>query len=34
MKLVEHRGFEAAAALITELTAGRVNPVDGHVVLF
>jgi hypothetical protein len=33
MKLVEHRGFEAAAALISDLTAGRVNPVDGHVVV-
>ncbi|MEY4579017.1 MAG: hypothetical protein RL701_3720 [Pseudomonadota bacterium] len=33
IKLVEHRGFDAAAALITDLTSGRVNPLDGHVVL-
>jgi hypothetical protein len=32
MKLVEHRGFDAAAALIADMTAGRVNPLEGHVV--
>jgi len=33
MKLVEHRGFDAAAVLVTDLSAGRINPLDGHVVL-
>ena len=33
MKLVEHRGFDAAAALIADMTTGRVNPIDGHVVV-
>jgi hypothetical protein len=33
MKLVEHRGFEAAAALVKDMASGRVNPSDGHVVL-
>jgi hypothetical protein len=32
MKLVEHPGFEAAAALIQNMVAGRVDPSDGHVV--
>lgn len=32
MKLIEHPGFEAAASLIADLTQGRVNPLDGHVV--
>lgn len=33
MKLLEHPGFEAAATLISNMTAGKVNPSDGHVVL-
>lgn len=33
MKLVEHRGFEAAAALIRDIVAGKIDPRDGHVVL-
>jgi hypothetical protein len=33
MKLVEHKGFDAAAALLKDMAEGRVNPSDGHVVL-
>lgn len=33
MKLVEHRGFQAAAALIGEMTSGRIDPNVGHVVV-
>jgi hypothetical protein len=33
MTLVEHRGFEAAATLLAHMTTGRVNPVEGHVVV-
>jgi hypothetical protein len=33
MRLVEHPGFEAAAALIANMTAGKINPSDGHVVV-
>lgn len=33
MKVVEHRGFQAAAALIGELASGRVDPNIGHVVV-
>lgn len=33
MKLVEHRGLEAASRLIADFAAGRVNPLDGHVVI-
>jgi hypothetical protein len=33
MKLVEHRGLEAAASLIASMTSGRVNPIDGHIVV-
>lgn len=32
LRIVEHRGFEAAARLISELAVGRVEPLDGHVV--
>lgn len=32
IKLVEHRGLSGAARLIAELVAGRVDPLDGHVV--
>jgi hypothetical protein len=32
VQMLEHPGFEAAAALISDLTQGRVNPLDGHVV--
>ena len=32
LKLVEHRGLQGAATLITDMVAGRVNPLDGHVV--
>lgn len=33
MKVVEHQGVEAAATLITDLTQGRIDPIDGHVVV-
>jgi hypothetical protein len=33
MKLVEHQGFEGAAALTAELAAGRIDPASGHVVV-
>lgn len=33
MKLVEHRGFDAAAKLIRSLVSGHVDPSDGHIVL-
>lgn len=33
MQLAEHRGFEAAQALIAELHAGRIDPLQGHVVV-
>jgi hypothetical protein len=32
MKLAEHRGFEGAASLTTELALGRIDPLVGHVV--
>lgn len=31
MRVVRHRGFEAAQRLIAELHAGRAAPIDGHV---
>jgi len=31
LKLVEHRGLDGAARLIAELIAGRVDPLEGHV---
>jgi hypothetical protein len=33
MKLVEHRGYESAAKLIADMALGRVNPLEGHVVV-
>lgn len=33
MKLVEHKGFEPAAKLIAEMTEGKVNLLEGHVVV-
>ncbi|HET6333003.1 MAG TPA: hypothetical protein VFG30_07305 [Polyangiales bacterium] len=33
MKLVEHKGFEPAAKLIAEMTEGKVNPLEGYVVV-
>ncbi|MCJ0762382.1 DUF2855 family protein [Variovorax terrae] len=33
MQVVEHRGFEAAQALIGDLHAGRTDPLQGHVVV-
>jgi hypothetical protein len=33
MKLVEHKGFESAAKLIADMTEGKVNPLEGHVVV-
>jgi hypothetical protein len=33
IKLREHEGFDAAASLIANLVAGRVDPLDGHVVV-
>lgn len=33
MQVAEHRGFEAAQALITDMHAGRIDPLQGHVVL-
>lgn len=32
MKLVEHIGFDGAAALIRDMVAGNIHPNDGHVV--
>lgn len=33
LKVVQHRGLEAAAGLIRELVAGNIDPLAGHVVL-
>jgi hypothetical protein len=33
MKVVEHRGLEAAGKLIADMVGGRVDPLAGHVVL-
>jgi hypothetical protein len=33
MKVVEHRGFQAAAGLIGEMASGRIDPNIGHVVV-
>lgn len=33
MKVVEHAGFDAAAALIDSMHGGRIDPREGHVVL-
>ena len=34
MKLVQHRGFEGAAALMSALASGQIDPSEGHVVHF
>ncbi|MET0339964.1 MAG: DUF2855 family protein [Polyangiales bacterium] len=33
MKVIEHQGVDGAATLIRDLVQGRVDPVDGHVVV-
>ncbi len=33
MQLREHRGFEAAQALIEDMHGGRMDPLQGHVVV-
>jgi hypothetical protein len=34
MQVKEHRGFRAAEELVTALVGGRIDPRDGHIVLF
>ena len=34
MKVIEHAGFPAAQALVSELVGGKTDPKDGHVLVF